>query len=97
MQIDPMSFLGNLHRPGLLVRAARHGLGGYQRRNSLRRILPGENLPSPGRAFDRLVEREADIDQSRRDGVAAYSAARHVEILTALLDEARILERRDAA
>ena len=39
------------------------------------------------------VEHEAALDQIRRDGAAAYSAARHVELLVALMDEARLAIR----
>ena len=95
--IDPQEILQTLRRPRLLVRAARLGLGDYNRDRSLRRLLPGETPPRPGQAFARLAEHEAVIDQTRRDGGAAYSAARHVEILVALIDEARLAVQRSAA
>ena len=94
---NAMSRLSTLNRPRILVRAARIGVAGYNRGRSLRRLLPGETVPSPGLAFDRLMEHEAVLDSIRREGGAAYSAARHVELLSALIDEARLAERRTAA
>lgn len=96
---EPMELLRSLRRPRLLVRAARHGLADYNRDRSLRRLLPGEALPPPGHGFWRLAEREAAIEAIRCEGAAAYSAARHIELLAALMDEARLaaaLERRAA-
>ena len=97
MMTDPLTRLQTLCRPKLLVRAARIGLCDYNRDRSLRRILPGETPPPPGMAFDALIERENDVEQVRREGGAAYSAARHVEILAALINEARLADYRKAA
>ena len=88
--IEPLDMLKGLRRPRMLVRAARHGLADYNREQMLRRLLPGEALPQPGQAFKKLAEREAILDQTRRDGGAAYSVARHIEVLVALIDEARL-------
>ncbi len=82
--------LQSLSRPKILVRAARIGLGSYNRDRSLRRLIPGETPPAPGEAFDVLWDHEQAIDQTRRDGGAAYSPARHVELLAALINEARL-------
>lgn len=94
---DPQNILASLRRPRLLVRAARHGLAEYNREVSLRRLLPGETVPGPGRAFDKLAEREAAIDRTRREGGATYSVARHVEVLVAMIDEARLAMQRQTA
>lgn len=94
---DPLSRLSTLNRPRILVRAARIGIADYNRGRSLKRLMPGEALPSPGLAFDALLEREAALDAVRRDGGAAYSAARHVELLAALINEARLAECRSEA
>lgn len=92
--IDPQTLMSSLRRPRLLVRAARLGLRDYNRRRSLQRLLPGEATPGPGLAFYTLAERESTVDQSRRDGDAAYSVARHIELLVALIDEAKLAEQR---
>lgn len=94
---DPHGYLQKLSRPKILVRAARIGLCDFDRDRAMRRIVPGLTPPAPGQAFDVLVEREEVIDQARRDGGAAYSAARHVEILTALIAEARLADVRKVA
>ncbi len=91
---DPLSRFSALNRPRILVRAARIGIADYSRSRSLKRLLPGEAVPSPGLAFDALLEREAALNAVRRDGGAAYSAARHVELLAALINEARLANRR---
>ena len=56
--------------------------------------MPGETPPGPGRAFEQLAEREAALDELRRSAAASYSAARHVELLVALIDEARLAVQR---
>ena len=86
----PTTFLQSLNRPKLLVRAAQVWLPEFNRERSMRRIFPGMVPPAPGRGFEALVEQEQAIDQIRREGAAAYSAARHIEILVALIVEARL-------
>ena len=95
--IDPLELLQSLRRPRLLVRAARHGLADYNRDRSLRRLLPDQALPGPGQAFEKLAEREALMNETRREGAAAYSAARHIEVLVALMVEARLAVQRTVA
>lgn len=87
---SPQQFLQSLNRPQLLVRAARVWLPDYNRERTMRRIFPGTVPPSPGRGFEALMEQENAIDQLRREGAASYSAARHIEILVALIVEARL-------
>ena len=94
---DPMSRLAALSRPRLLVRAARFGMAEFNRSRSLRRLLPGEATPAPGQAFEALLKRESDMDAARREGIAAYSPALHIEMLAALMHEARIAGHRMAA
>ena len=86
---DINSTLDDLRRPRLLVQAARFGLPDYVRDRTLRRVLGPGTAPAPGRAVDRLMEREAEIEAIRQAGNAGYSAARHVEVLTALIAECR--------
>ena len=94
---DPESRLAALSRPSLLVRAARIGANDLNRARSLRRLMPGEATPAPGQAFDILLKREAEMNDIRIEGGAAYSPARHVELLSALISEARIASLRNAA
>lgn len=87
---SPLAYLQNLNRPQLLVDAARVWLPDFNRDSSMKRIFPGIVPPAPGRGFDALVEQETAIDQIRREGAASYSAARHIELLVALIVEARL-------
>jgi hypothetical protein len=91
---DPISLMNSLRRPRLLVRAARLGIQDYNRDRCLRRLYAGEVPPKPGLAFEALVERELALDQIRREGSAAYSVARHIELLIALIEESRLAAQR---
>lgn len=86
-----LDHLRTLHRPRLLIRAARHGVTEYSRNRDLRRIFRAETLPSPATAVPRLMELEAEMEGRRTDGTATYSAMRHIEVLIALMAEARLL------
>lgn len=92
-----IAHLAGLKRPNLLVRAARIGVKDFNRERSLRRIFEGDGFPGPGQAFDKLLELEASTDRARREGGAIYSPACHVELLTALINEAQLAALRLAA
>ncbi|SIO17949.1 hypothetical protein SAMN05444722_0721 [Rhodovulum sp. ES.010] len=83
--------LARLRRPRLLVRAARFGLADYRRERDLARLLPGARPKSPRGLIDKLIDLEERQDARRRNGDAGYSYARHIEILIALMAEARSL------
>ena len=51
--------------------------------------------PSPAKAVDGLIETEARMEATRKAGDASYSVARHVEVLIALMAEARLLPRQN--
>lgn len=92
---DILGLLNDLRRPRLLIRAARIGAQDYRRNPQLHRLLGYGTLPRPGAALIHLMEIEADLDEKRRLEDAAYSVSRHVEVLTAMMGEARLL--REAA
>jgi hypothetical protein len=88
---DFRMILANLRRPRLLMNAARFGLGDYRRERDLRRLVrcglsPMETVPS-------LISVEAELEETRLAGDASYSVTRHIEVLIALLAEARLLRR----
>lgn len=86
---DCRTVLETLRRPRLLMRAARFGLAEYRRERDLSRYLDG-----PASAEDTvssLMSVEARLEATRIAGDAAYSVARHIEVLIALLAEARFL------
>ncbi|SNR99893.1 DUF6477 family protein [Antarctobacter heliothermus] len=92
---DILGLLNDLRRPRILIRAARIGAQEYRRNPHLHRLIGYGTLPRSGAALMRLMEMEADLDDKRHKDDAAYSVSRHVEVLTAMMGEARIL--REAA
>ncbi|MBC7154618.1 MAG: hypothetical protein H5U19_08410 [Rhodobacteraceae bacterium] len=90
---DFSAILKDLRRPRLLIRAARHGLSDYRRDRDLKRLLHLGALPSPDRALSVLLSEEAEIEGNRQTGSACYNVARHIEVLIALMAEARLLPR----
>jgi hypothetical protein len=88
---DFRMMLANLRRPRLLMHAARFGLGDYRRDRDLRRL--GERSASPEETVPRLLSVEEALEATRVAGDASYSAARHIDVLIALLAEAQLLRR----
>lgn len=88
---DIISRLQALHRPKLLMRAARIGAEDYRRSSHLARVLGFGALPRHGQALMRLMEIEAELNSKRKDGDAGYSLITHIDVLIAMVAEARIL------
>lgn len=90
---DVLSRLHEVRRPGLLIRTARIGAREYRRGTHLLRLI-GEAPPaSSGAALMQLMELEAEINECRENEWAGYSPARHVDILIAMMGEARLLRQ----
>jgi len=89
---DLLSMLNKLHRPRLLMRAARIGAEEYRRTTHLPRILGFGVLPRHGTALLKLMDIEAELNDLRKDGDAGYSLVRHVDVLIAMVGEARFLK-----
>ncbi len=83
--------LAGLRRPKLLIRAARFGLADYDRERDLRRLMQLPATPAPGKALSHLLEEEDRLNHARKSGGAAYSPARHIALLIALMAEAHAL------
>ncbi len=90
---DLLSLVSNLRRPQLLIRAARAGLCDYNRSRDLRRLMKAATPPSPDRALAALLEAEEQLEETRQSGDAGYNLARHIEVLIAMMAEARLLPR----
>jgi len=88
---DLMSMLNTLHRPRLLVRAARLGAQDYRRDRHLQRILGYGALPRTAPALIRLIELERGLNEQRLEDDAGYSLPRHVDVLIAMMGEAHLL------
>ncbi|SMX35164.1 DUF6477 family protein [Actibacterium lipolyticum] len=90
---DPISILHAMRRPRLLIRAARFGIADYRRERDLSRLVKLARTPSPTHALGALLEQEERMEATRQAGDASYSIARHVELLIAMMAEARLLPR----
>ena len=88
---DILIKLNSLKRPRLLIRAARIGMAEYRRDVHLRRHLGQGPLPRSSAALERLVEIESSINKQRRESDAGYSSVQHVDLLIAMMGEARIM------
>ena len=94
---DILSMLKTLRRPSLLMRAARIGAEDYSRASHLPRILGYGVLPKHGNALMRLMEVEATLNDQRIDGDTSYNLVKHIDVLIALVGEARILRTSQSA
>lgn len=88
---QPLKLFETMRRPRLLIQAARIGVADYRRETLLRRLFGGGPLPQAGEALAHLLEIEAELDAQRNSGELAYSASAHVEVLIAMMGEARLL------
>lgn len=91
---DLTSLLKTLHRPRLLIRAARFGMVDYSRKRDLQRLIKSSSMPSPAQAVAKLMSEETVLEDKRKTGDASYSIARHVSILIALMGEVRLMQAR---
>ena len=89
---DIQTRIRELKRPGLLVRAARFGLDAYRRDRDLARLLPDHAPLGTGAALVALMEAERAEDEARTSHATHYALVRHIELLTAIMAEARDLE-----
>lgn len=88
---DLLSMISSMRRPAMLIRAARFGVSDYDRTRHLPRLLGRTAPPRSGAAVLRLLELEAEWEDRRKGKAADYSVSRHLDILIALLGEARVL------
>lgn len=88
---DPLGMLASLRRPGLLIRAARHGAKDYRRHLHLPRVLGSNGTPRNAAALMLLLELEQDLNSQREERDAGYSLLRHVDVMIAMMGEAQLL------
>ncbi len=89
--LDIHSLLKNLRRPKLLVQAARFGVDDYRRNIDLQRLLNCPGMPGPSEAIVRLLDIESELNDARVNHDAGYSLAQHIDALTAIMSEQRLL------
>lgn len=88
---DLLSMLHALQRPRLMMRAARIGAEDYRRSAHLPRLLGYGTLPRHGPALMKLMQMETEMENQRITSDANYSVIRHVDVLIAVVSEARDL------
>ena len=59
----------------------------------LRRLLRTDSIPGSEVVLERLVDQEAQLEDARQGAGAKYSFERHIELLVAIMAEARLLPR----
>lgn len=87
---DLFSMLSQLRRPRLLIQAARAGSEDYRRDPHLHRLLGQGQLPKSGDALMRLMDIEDALNQLRCARAGSYSLVAHVDVLIAMMGEARL-------
>lgn len=94
---DILGMLNALRRPKLLMRAARIGAQDYRRNTHLPRLLGYGVLPRHGQALIKLMEIEFALEAQRESADASYSLVKHLDVLIAMVAEARILRASQSA
>ncbi len=94
---DILTMLNAVRRPELMMRAARIGAQSYRRTAHLPRLLGYGVLPRHAPAVLRLMEMEAALEDMRIRDDASYSVVRHLDVLIALVGEARVLSTAQAS
>jgi len=89
---DIMSQISQLKRPNLLVRAARFGIDDYCRTRHLPRFIDKSPLPTPGQALVGLLDYEKAMNADRIAANGSYDAPRHIQLLVAIMAEARLYQ-----
>jgi len=94
--VSILETIAQTRRPRLLLRAARIGTLEYRRETDLRRVLRLPAAPPPGAATVRaLIDLEAELEILRTRPAHAvgdtWRPARHVEVMIALMAEARLM------
>ena len=83
--------LAALQRPRLMMRAARIGARDYRRLAHLPRLLGYGVLPRHTEALLRLLDMEAEQENLRAAADAGHSLMRQIDLLIAIVGEARDL------
>ena len=88
---DALTILQKLRRPKLLMRAARIGAAEYKRIAHLPRPLGYGRMPKHSEAILRWIDIEEDLNALRKAGESAYNLLRHIDVMIAIVGEARDL------
>ncbi len=88
---DVLCKLEQIKRPRFLLRSAKLGAIEYTRNQHLRRLFACEKMPNHSEALTRLLDLEFKVDAQRQSDSTAYSMIEHIDLLIAMLGEARLL------
>jgi len=80
-------------RPKILMQAAKIGLETYRRDTDLKKILGAYTAKNDAQIISQLSDREIELEQARKNGNAAYDMNKHIQIMTALLQELYLLPK----
>ena len=75
------------------MQAAKIGLQNYSRETDLKKILGASALSDYNRNISQLSDREIELEKARKSGNAAYDMNKHIQIMTALLQELYLLPK----
>ena len=89
--LDLIGRLSSLHRPRLLIRAARIGAREYCRDRHLSRLLGYGTVPKSTVAVLQLIEQEHELNERRINNDPGYPLIRHIEVLIAMMGESQLL------
>jgi hypothetical protein len=82
------SLLDLMQRPRLLIKAAHIGAKRYKRRRHLSSLTADAHQFNQDALLKDLLEKENDLEWTRRSGASDYNVKRHILILSALISEA---------
>ena len=77
--------LNTLHRPKLLIRAARAGMREFRGARDLHMIKGVTESTSTKQLLDTLLQNEHLLNEERVQNDATYSVRKHIRVLTALM------------
>ncbi len=89
----PIEIFQKILRPKILMQAAKIGLQSYRREIDLKKILGARTLSDCNDNISQFSDREIELEEARKSGNAAYDMNKHIQIMTALLQELYLLPK----
>lgn len=89
----PTQIFQKILRPKILMQAAKIGLQTYRRETDLKKILGSRGTSDQNQIISQLSDREIELEEARKNGNAAYDMNKHIQIMTALLQELYLLPK----
>ncbi len=89
----PTQIFQKILRPKILMQAAKISLQTYRRETDLKKILGSRGTSDQNQIISQLSDREIELEEARKNGNAAYDMNKHIQIMTALLQELYLLPK----